>query len=110
MASGCGGELVRRQRCSLALNDAPAPLLRLPHIVEQLDHLLVDDEDDGHVQAHSAEPGNGSLVKAGKRNAVGCLWERNLPSMRCRGNSRLRSFMLQDLEGTVCCVFVAMGL
>lgn len=99
-------------RCSLALNDAPAgaPLLRLPHIVEQLDHLLVDDEDDGHVQAHSAEPGNGSLVEAGRRNAVGCLRGRNLQCMRCRVNSRLRPFVLQDLEGTVCGVFVAMGL
>lgn len=49
------------------------PLLRLPHVVEQFDHLLVDDEDDGHVQAHSAEPGNGSLVKAVKRHVVRCL-------------------------------------
>lgn len=36
----------------------------MPHIVEQFDHLLVDDEDDGHVQAHAAQPGNGSLVEA----------------------------------------------
>lgn len=43
------------------------PLLRLPHVVEQLDQLLVDDEDDGHVQAHSAQPGNGSLVEAVKK-------------------------------------------
>lgn len=39
-------------------------LLRVPHIVEQFDHLLVDDEDDGHVQAHAAQPGNSSLVEA----------------------------------------------
>lgn len=58
------------------MNDAPVggafgvPLLRLPHVVEQFDNLLVDDEDDGHVQAHSAEPGNGSLVEAVKRNAI----------------------------------------
>lgn len=46
------------------------PLLRLPHVVEQLDHLLVDDEDYGHVQAHPAEPGDGSLIKPAQRGVV----------------------------------------
>lgn len=59
----------------MALDGEPAgaslgvPLLRLPHAVEQFDHLLVDDEDDGHVQAHPAEPGNGSLVKPAQKGA-----------------------------------------
>ena len=42
-----------------------APSLGLPHVVQQLDHLLVDDEDDGHVQTHSAQPGNRAFVEPG---------------------------------------------
>lgn len=90
------------------------PLLRLPHVVEQFDHLLVDDEDYGHVQAHPSEPGDGSLVKAAEKEKGGVvrrLWEGGDGGMRGAGvNSRLRSFVLQDLEGTVYCVGVAMGL
>ena len=48
---------------------SPSVLLGLPHVVEELDHLLVYDEDYCHVQAHAAEPGNCSFVEAarGKR-------------------------------------------
>lgn len=49
MGSGCGGDCEEQRR---SLNDGPVvsvPLLRLPHVVEQFDHLLVDDEDDGHI-------------------------------------------------------------
>lgn len=42
----------------------PSPdLVRLPHLVEQLHHLVVDDEHDGHVQAHPAQAGDRALVE-----------------------------------------------
>lgn len=102
-----GGVQLDGEPAGASLN---VPLLRLPHAVEQFDHLLVDDEDDGHVQAHPAEPGNGSLVKPAQRGVVRRLQGRKPPCWRSGVNSRLRSLVLQDLEGTVCCVFVAMGL
>lgn len=38
-------------------------LLGLPHVVKQFDHLLIDDEDYGHIQAHAAKPGNCPFIK-----------------------------------------------
>lgn len=38
-----------------------------PDFVEQFHHLLVDDENDGHVQAHPAQPGDSPLVKPAGR-------------------------------------------
>lgn len=46
-------------------------LLRLPHVVEEFDHFLVNDEDDGHVQAHAAEPGNRAFVEPAGRKRPG---------------------------------------
>lgn len=40
-------------------------LVCLPHFIEQLHHFIVDDEHDGHIQADSAQPGNGALVESG---------------------------------------------
>lgn len=43
----------------------PLGSVRLPHFVEQLYHLIVDDEHDGHVQADPAQAGDSALVKPG---------------------------------------------
>lgn len=40
-------------------------LVRLPHLIQQLHHFIIDDEDDGHIQADAAQPGDGALVESG---------------------------------------------
>lgn len=40
------------------------PSVCLPDFVEDLHDLLVDDEDDGHVQTHSPQTRDGAFVEA----------------------------------------------
>lgn len=35
----------------------------LPHLVEELDHFVIDDKDNGHVQADPTQARDGTLVK-----------------------------------------------
>lgn len=37
--------------------------VRLPDNIQDLHHLLIDDEDYGHVQTHTAQPRNRPLVE-----------------------------------------------
>jgi len=48
------------------------PSVRFPHLVEELDHLVVDDEDDGHVEADAAQARHRALVKPARDR--GGLW------------------------------------
>lgn len=48
----------------------PLGLVRLPDFIEQLHHLIIDDEDDGHVQADPAQSGNGALVESGRAEGL----------------------------------------
>ena len=57
----CTG-IVRRGRWGQPMR-RPQGSVRLPHFVEQLHHLVIDDEPDGHVQAHPAQAGDGALVE-----------------------------------------------
>lgn len=78
--------LIYRPSASLApLCRSPIGSFGLPGVVEQLDHLLVQDEDDGYIQTHPSQPGDRPLVE------------------------RLWSLVLQDLESTVHRARVAMS-
>lgn len=94
-------------------------LLGLPHVVKQFDHLLIDDEDYGHIQAHAAKPGNCPFIKpAGGRQQgeirLDVIFKKEKTKTKLEKEDisywRLRSFLFQDLEGTVHCVFVAVSL
>lgn len=41
----------------------PSGSVCLPHLVEQLHHLIIDDEHDGHVQADPAQARHSALVE-----------------------------------------------
>lgn len=85
--------------------------LRLPHVVEHLDHLLVNDEDYGHVQAHAAQPRNRAFVEpAGKSSETRSGGEKSKLEGQDVCYLRMWSFMFQDLEGAVQSVFVAVGI
>lgn len=43
----------------------PSGSVCLPHFVEQLHHLIIDDEHDGHVQADPAQARHSALVESG---------------------------------------------
>lgn len=95
-------------------------LLGLPHVVKQFDHLLIDDEHYGHIQAHAAKPGNCPFIKpVGGRQQGEMRLDVRLKKKKTTKTKlekedisywRLRSFLFQDLEGTVHCVFVAVSL
>lgn len=56
----------------------------LPHHVQELYNFLVDDEDDGHVHTHPAQPGNGTLVEPGwcKRTGLFSMWTTPKPKRK----------------------------
>lgn len=57
----------------------PAPSVRFPHLVEELDHLVVDDEDDGHVEADAAQARHRALVKPARDRGEPWGWGPSQP-------------------------------
>lgn len=87
----------------------PGPSVRFPHLVEEFDHLIVDDEDDGHIKTHTAQARHCTLVKPARNREGGrgagspCSPVPAHPPHQPPPVQSLRQgpFMFHDLVGTV---------